>query len=234
MKFLYLVQTGSTLPENYSALRSDRSDVLSLTWKTPSTDGMFLPRSTWTEGRNALHAAAITRLHEYDYVVFLDDDITFVTGDWRSFEECIRRYKPAIGCPYLVGYPSATKLDLKVQTTYAFDACINAFHRSVLEAGNVLPYVDQFDSVSWWYSQMIVIHKAAVFYPRGVWQFNTVHVSNSHHGEYPQDREFAEARRVERWLRRRLVRHPFRTLARMRPFPKWAYAVKPRAVSFPQ
>lgn len=76
MKIVYLIQT-KTGPQPYS-LPPD-SDFLSLQWGSEFDCGQntfHLPNSTWMSGRNELFRRALLK-DEYDYFVFLDDDISF-------------------------------------------------------------------------------------------------------------------------------------------------------------
>ena len=76
MKFIYLIQTNKDeleykLPES--------SDKIVLYWGDefkPGPDKIHYPNSTWMSGRNKLFAEALIK-GNYDYFIFLDDDISF-------------------------------------------------------------------------------------------------------------------------------------------------------------
>ncbi len=73
----------------------------------------------------------------------------------------------------------------------------NAFHRDVVFDDLLFPYIEKFDDVFWYESQLIFIHISAILYPHHILQFNCVEVDNSRHNDYPKEAIFVE---VEKWL----------------------------------
>ena len=77
------------------------------------TGNIFLPKSTFNEGRNALlrHALAMEQTPGYEYFIFLDDDVDLVTvnevkhfwredmeeNPWRRFEQFLEKFAPRVG-----------------------------------------------------------------------------------------------------------------------------------------
>ncbi len=53
-----------------------------------------------------------------------------------------------------------------------FDALFNAFHVDTIPT--LLPYVEEYDSESIYYSQVQLIHLAQILYPNQVIQFNCI------------------------------------------------------------
>ncbi len=68
------------------------------------------------------------------------------------------------------------------------DAIINAIHREAVS--NVLPYVSDYDNLSWWYSQLIVIYKAYYLYHGHILQHSRLVVLNPEHSPYPREQEY--------------------------------------------
>lgn len=205
--FLYLVQSAGKLPPSYDDLQSERSDVLSLTWKENIEGAIYFPKSTWTEGRNRLYEEAV-KDPSYLYYIFLDDDVTFKKGNWRDFEDALLKYQPAIAVPYFAEYGSDSafnNMKLKAHTCYAFDAIYNAFHRDVLLDGTILPYYGGFDKECWFYSQWFVIHLANMFFPRHILQINTVSIKNEKSEPYP--RNFSP-QRIRKWFKEEVLQSP--------------------------
>ncbi len=186
-RFVYLTQSKSAqLPESYADLESEDSDLIQVTWGTEVPGCIFLPKSTWTQGRNRLLAEARSADRpDYLYYIFLDDDLILRRGGWREFEALLLEYEPAVGTPYCLQCFWMLELpDLDVQRCVDFDAMCNAYHREVVQAGIALPYYEALDKESWFYSQWFATEFSLLLYPGHVLQFNKVHVDNTYHGDY--------------------------------------------------
>ena len=204
-KLVYLVQSATGAPASYDAIPSDRADMIQLTWKEPIGGAVYLPNSTWSQGRNRLLAEAMNRGEPYLYYVFLDDDIVFDKGDWRTFEDVLLKYRPAIATPFFPDYPPVdrSRLDMEAHTCAYFDAMFNAFHHDVARDGLILPYYGGFDGESWWYSQSFVMQLARELYPEHTVQVNSVLIRNTRHADYPQGDDWA---RMEEFYKTQVLR----------------------------
>ncbi len=185
MKILYLIQAPDFMP--YPDLSGSGREVILLTWKSPVAQStIHMPGSSWNTGRNRLLEEANKR--DYDYLVFLDDDliITTATGRsvWDEFEEFLVNWEPAIGYgKYQWQQDSGGEADLN----YNMDACFNAFHKETVPV--LLPYTTSFDNVSWHYSQAIIIALLDCMYPLNRVQCNSITVVNSISRPYPRDNQ---------------------------------------------
>ncbi len=198
--FVYLIQAAQDMP--YPELPDDGNDIILLTWKAPSDvpGALFLPGSSWNEGRNALLAEARKRVEsggaDYRYFIFLDEDILIkedtelaanlgvpLTGNpFRTFEAWLLEWEPAVGYTrYSWQYTEADRL---VNLGHNFDALMNAFHREALPM--LLPYYTGFDAESWLYSQLIVAHLCTLFYPEHRLQCNLLLTKNKTRRSYIQ------------------------------------------------
>lgn len=212
--FLYLVQAPERLRDGYRDIEGDTADLILLTFKAPGEGHLFFPGSTWTTGRNRLIEEARPRLDDYEYVVFLDDDVVFERGNWRGFEEVVLRHRPAFAVPYCPWYPSAkppagTPATRDAQRCEWFDAIYNAVHVDVLKDGLLLPYHPGFDDLSWWFSQFFLLRLAQRFYAPHLLQMNGVVVGNDGHSAYPKSGDFS---RGEDWFHANVLppeRRPF-------------------------
>lgn len=75
MKICYLTQTATDISDFYKEFFKGQ-DLFFVTFKTPNPNALaFVPKSTWSDGRNALWEAVRGK---YDYYVFLDDDLKFL------------------------------------------------------------------------------------------------------------------------------------------------------------
>lgn len=182
--FLYLVQSRGALPAHYADLVAESSDVIYLTWGEKVEGAIYHPRTTWTEGRNRLLEEALRIQDKPLYYIFLDDDVVFDKGDWRTFEEDLIRYRPAIATPYftdLTGWRYDPQDYTEAQTCMYFDAIFNAFHSDVVLDNIVLPYYTGLDEKSWTYSQWILIKMSTMLYDNHVLQLNRCHIGNTKH-----------------------------------------------------
>lgn len=193
-RFLYMTQSPTHF--RYGGIECDDSDILYLTWKSEAEGSIFLPNSTWTEGRNALLRAAKALPNKYLYYIFMDDDISITDQDggaiphpYRQFEEFLLKCQPAVGyCSYDWQHRSPGMYNCG----YNFDACFNAFHIEAID--NLLPYYGRLDKFSWFYSQSFVIMLCGVLYNNYRYQLNSLKVSNTQHRAYPQEFVFDRPR----------------------------------------
>jgi len=187
MKFAYMVQTEAALPPTFEALRGNPDvTLIHLSFKEPTLGAIYLPDSTWTEGRNALLAAARDHGADFDYYVFCDDDMEFVSGSFAEFNGQLARLQPAVATPLYDFAPNKHE-EFAAHTVYAFDAMMNAFHRDLITDRIVLPYYAGFDTQSWWFSQFFVIHLASVLYPDHVIRLNSIRITNTMSRPYPRN-----------------------------------------------
>jgi hypothetical protein len=74
MKICYLTQTASDISDYYKDFFKGK-DLFFITFKYPNSNAIgFLPKSTWSDGRNRLWEQVKGK---YDYYVFIDDDLRF-------------------------------------------------------------------------------------------------------------------------------------------------------------
>ena len=120
---------------------------------------IFFPNSTWTSGRNKLREYILENNEEdYDYFIFLDEDIEFINMDnntgFQKFEEYLNLYRPEIGCPRLIPYIHYEYLKSKITNSLYYDGICNAM--SIIDSKVIFPWHETFDAKNWWMSQNIV------------------------------------------------------------------------------
>ncbi len=202
--FIYLIQSAARMP--YAELPGPSCDVLLLTWQHPAEgeDAVFLPGSSWSEGRNRLLWEARLRArrsgNDYLYYIFLDDDCRIredvelarrlrrpLTGNpFRTFEQFLLEWEPAVG--YTRYAWQHFEKDCAVNLGHNIDALFNAFHRETLDF--LLPYYTGFDSESWLYAQHLLNHLASLFYHPHRIQCNLVRTENSRRRGYAQRKKY--------------------------------------------
>lgn len=189
-KFLYLIQGRKINVLKYKDIRSDESDIISLTFdeeiKTEefsSITNIFYPGSTWAEGRNKQFEIAKGLNFKYIYYIFIDDDVHFIKGSFKEFEQNLLKYQPAIGVPLLTIIQSSFRYrpSLKIQNPVAFDTQFQAFHIDTINDNILMPLVTKFDSKSWYYCCEIVNFLILSYYKGRVIQFNKIIVDNVGH-----------------------------------------------------
>ena len=202
--FIYLVQSAEGMP--YSGIRGPDSDVLLLTWSRPADwpDAVFLPGSSWNEGRNRLLWEARRRARhqggEHRYYIFMDDDCRLKEDDalaaqlgipltgspFRTFERFLDEWEPAVGYTRYdwQHYEKGRAINLG----HNIDALFVAFHREALDL--LMPYYTGFDSESWLYSQHIVNHLASLCYHPYRIQCNLVTAANTRRKGYAQRKKY--------------------------------------------
>lgn len=206
MKFTYLIQTEGELPSIFKdLLNRPNVSLLHLTFRHHIEGAIFLPNSTWTEGRNALLSRARQIGLDSDYYIFSDDDIIFQSGSWLEFEESLERWLPPVATPQLTGYHGQPNIE-QIVSVYDFDAILNAFHRDVIEDGVVLPYLERFDSITWWLSQLFVIHLCGILYQNYVLKIPYVSIMNGQSRPYPRNGEIFDA--ATEWFRSAAISDP--------------------------
>ena len=107
MTYAYLVQ-GDTFREDARLVSTRCRHVYWLTFKQPSPDPnhLYMPGSTFTNGRNALLEQAMAAAIPYDYFVILDVDAlrmanvhggSAADNPWHLFEAHLAEWRPAVG-----------------------------------------------------------------------------------------------------------------------------------------
>eukprot|EP00906_Rhabdomonas_costata_P019143 RCo027895 len=159
--FLYLFQTESTVPTPYLSLRSPVSEFLCLTFASRHSDcPLYSPGSSWTMGRNQLWFAATKRVPRFLYYIFLDDDITFISGNFTTFQNGLLKYRPALAGPRYHGFRRKTLSGAEAQTQHGLDAALLA--------------------------QVLLTELQKLLYDGNAIQLNSCVVENSRHREYPK------------------------------------------------
>ena len=153
-----------------------------------------------------------------EYYIFLDDDIQFIKGSFDSFEKCLEKWNPSVGFP--VFHPKTIDTPLSInshfngkpwiqlekQVCVFADASFMAIHRDVISDGIVVPLLEKFDDVSWWFTsstQQLLIFN---LYQNTVLQFNKIVIADSLHRNYPKN-SYLQAQKD--WLNRQFKR-PFK------------------------
>lgn len=180
MKFCYLINSRGVMPENYRFLKNKDSDVFVATWIDNhfSADWFSLfrrePNSTWGEGRNFILNEV--KDMDYDYFVFLDDDIA---SDFENkileVQDFIEKNEPSALYPHIKRQKGRHTKDT-VERTYSTDASFTYMHKDA--ARTLLPYYNAYEDQSWYYSNVIINYLQYYFYDESRFQYNEMSFRN--------------------------------------------------------
>ncbi|KAF3981228.1 MAG: hypothetical protein HFP81_07810 [Methylococcales symbiont of Hymedesmia sp. n. MRB-2018] len=199
-KYIYLIQAKGQFPKHYHFLKK-KSILLSYKENTEDTD-IFFPNSSWTQGRNKLFEKAIN--DDYDYYIFLDEDLTLDAKKILYFERILDKYDYPIITPNMWDFNdysasdgtlsgtrharnSFTNYTMKIQTVDWFDGAFNAFNKNTIK--QLLPYIERFDNECWWHSQRLLTIRANYLFKNNIIQINDLEVLNTQNSTYPQNPE---------------------------------------------
>ena len=145
-QFLYLVQSRIKCLEDQKILESDNSDCIVATFekKIHQENFIYVPNTIWTEGRNALYEEALKRKDQYEYFVFLDDDIVFERGSFRVFENEVLHIQADFAMPVYLNHPFIQKYDRYNPFQYSnitfIDQAFICLSRELFCSPKLLPY----------------------------------------------------------------------------------------------
>jgi hypothetical protein len=211
MRFLYLIQGKAANVRKYATLNSECSEVLGLSYDQPEPGFEYFPNSSFATGRNFLLSLATRRIGEFDYLIFLDDDVEFCRGSFLQMEQNLQKFKPAIAVPltektrrtplsverYGVIYPL-----FRWQWLHINDEQYLALSREVVQQGLLLPYLTEWDQQSWFVCCLIQEALIQHYYYGQAVQFNDCEIRNDQHSDaYPHNLEFARSAYAD-WMRR--------------------------------
>jgi hypothetical protein len=202
INFVYIIQHDVFCDASH--LRHKDAEVLVVAWKhgKKCADGcLYFPNSTQNEGRNAAWESTFVRWPGtvFTYYIFLDGDtslvlrpersslppITVANGvgshqlPFRSFEQHLLHYNPAVGFPYYSGWHKDDGEEVQFASNY--DHIMVAIHQNVSRL--YLPTETRFDDVSWWYGQRIHAMLSSVAFKNQTMQFNTLVSENGSVGK---------------------------------------------------
>ena len=159
-----------------------------------------------------LYFAAIERIRQYHYYIFLDDDVdlgfnSFSSQEmkrltpFRAFEQWLLDDEPAVG---VTNYRNDGRRFLEwrllcgindssvVVPVMWFDALFNAFHHEAIK--QILPYPTQYDKDSWWISQIHVMYSVELIFRGQALAYVAISAYNPQHRAYPRGKKMFSAR----------------------------------------
>jgi len=184
MNICYLIQGSARLLKNFPFPRSN--DIFIASYDEPlSIDGaktIYVPNTSWAEGRNTLLDTALKK-NKYDYFVFCDDDVSFLSGSFFSFEQALRVYKPLVGVPRTPASEMfvPTISDTSVQRANIFDQQFIALHKKLIGKVGIAPLVTEYDNVSWHITCEIFNYLLTHEFHKFIHQYNDIMISNNEH-----------------------------------------------------
>jgi hypothetical protein len=190
--FCYLVQ-APTFFDTGHLTQANASLAMVLQWKKeqPQPNSIFLPNSTWNQGRNALFAAA--RQYHCRYYIFVDEDAELVhrewdsdghyllhpeqLGDtWREFERLLLTWQPAVAVPHAQWHHTNNEHNSVAETIALYDHMILALSSSAVDC--ILPYEVRWDLDALDYSVIPSYIIGHMLFPDHVMQFKSLSAIN--------------------------------------------------------
>jgi hypothetical protein len=184
MKIIYLIQSDT------NEIRYDmpkRSDVALLQWQNTYKESVIksfhFPNSTWASGRNELYSKVDVK--NYDYLIFLDDDLMFEFS-LIDYEDFLYRHKPLRSSVFVYGHYFYRELtdDSKIYRLRHIDQAFMAIHTSTI---NVFPYSTEKDTQSWFIANEEFCCRFDNLYPKQTIIAPKFKMHNSQHREYPRN-----------------------------------------------
>jgi hypothetical protein len=178
----------------------------------------FIPKTTWTEGRNQLTKVALCaegkRGKEFTYFIYSDDDVGLdcveqypCSNPWERYMDHLMNKMPQTGSPVMA---MAGKRQARVAVmamsgkskvtvpddlygyvlTDSYDALLNAFDRRFLPL--LLPYANLPANFSWWASQAVHFSLMATCFPVSAVAPLDLVAFNPAHRDYPRGLDLKE------------------------------------------
>lgn len=211
MRFLYLLQGKAENVRKYRFLNGVDSELIGLSYDKPEPGFEFFPNSSFATGRNYLLEQAMPRIEQFDYFVFLDDDVVFRRGSFDLMQANLRQFKPAIGVPLTektrltawgVEYAGEVNPIVRRQRFHYNDEQYMALSCEVIRDAKLTPYLTDWDSQSWFVCCLIQEALIQHYYYGRAWQFNNCEVLNDQHSNtYPHNLDFARIEYLQ-WMRK--------------------------------
>lgn len=170
MKVIYLIQSDK---DECDYAIPPGSDVLVLNWKKNPC--------SYAEGRNRLYEQA-SRQGDYDYYVYMDDDVDMVNFDLADFNAALEKYAPPAAGPFCHRHHFYVGVkDELVKLRYA-DHMMLAVRKDVAA---MLPYTTVYDKICWWEGTKEWGDRYEKFFGITVHCFAWFKVNNEQHRSYP-------------------------------------------------
>lgn len=183
--FCYMIRSRGYFPENYKYLKTQNSQVYISTWLEDHMYQdwftlMYHPNTTWGEGRNKL--LSYTKNKNYDYYIFLDDDLRFdVKKQIPILEKDLTENNIKIAYPRRQDRYGNNE---KFSKQHNCDASFSIFHKSIVR--KLLPYYNAYQNDSWHYSQAILNMIQNIVYQDITVQYNDILFKNGTEKSYVQ------------------------------------------------
>ena len=192
----YLVQGEAyQYADRMAEMADSGAEVIFLTWDKQIDGALFLPNSTWAQGRNFLLQHVLKNNYNFEYLVFIDGDARPIKGSWQEFNEFLINKKPQACMPLmlytqyllhnLLKRLNSTIFIPKYQRALAHDTQVVACRKDVIHEVGKIMHPTIFDNLCWHYNGMIFQAILKYLMPHNIIQFNGLEVGNNSHLQYP-------------------------------------------------
>ena len=201
-KIYYLVQgKADQYQARYSEMQDSGAEIIFLTWDKHIDEAIFLPNSTWEQGRNHLLQHILTNKYDFDYLVFIDGDAEPIKGSWKDFNDFLSAYQPQICIPVM---PCARRtvngaikffhLPIPIpkwQRAVTMDQQVQAIRKDVINAIGDVIYPQIFNHDGLYRNCNISDIVLTNMTPYNVIQFNGLEIGNNVHENIPKGTSFS-------------------------------------------
>ncbi|CAE7722829.1 unnamed protein product [Symbiodinium necroappetens] len=162
--FAYCIQSSEGIFRSPNLLKELLLDeyvhIIQLTFKTPQKGILFVPDSTYAEGRNMLLLEAcreeLVLGFRFGYLVFVDDDVSILQGSFKAWHAEMLQWEPAIMIPAFNFVLDERRYKGRPVGVWCYDSFFVAYHRELADA--LLPLDASLDDVDacWWDSSFYI------------------------------------------------------------------------------
>lgn len=197
--FLYLIQCKSSEVIKQSELLDNINSIkLFLTWDYSHDDALFLPNSSWAEGRNLLIKEAKNLIQKnkllIKYITIIDGDAIPDSKNWLNYQEFLEHKNMLMCIPRMEKSKCFERhsdkiLNRKYQRALYIDEQVQSFRLDFFDLVSDYLYTKKFDDVCWWYSCEISQYTLRYVLKGEIIQYNDFSIRNDVHGNYPSNFE---------------------------------------------
>ena len=191
----YCIQSAAGTFTSHNLLQqlmlADNVHIIGATYEKSQEGLVFVPGSTYAEGRNALLYEAcrleVVRLRfRFSYLVFVDDDIEILGGSFSAWHSDLLFWEPAVMVPSYRSLLDQRRYKGRPVGVWQYDSFFVAYHRELADA--LLPLNTSLDDakVCWWSSSFYIQYLSGIHLQGHCLLSDKLVVQGMKEGTYPR------------------------------------------------